>query len=346
MVFFEQWLAMRRQRHPMLTVEGKWIWDSWYCRDDQGLWHAFFLQADRSLGNPELRHWNVTWGLATSPDLRKWTYRGTVFRPSKTPSFDDLTIWTGCVVRNDRNSWTLFYTGTSRAEEGKIQRIGRASSADLVHWRRQGLALERTGENAEYYEGCVPRRWKDCSLRDPWVIRDPEGSGWLMYFTARSPMPSDTNASGAIGVAHSHDLVNWQLQPPVYVGSFGEIEVPQVFQRGDKWFCLFCTHSQCWSEEFKRNYPGEPVAGIHYLAADHPLGPWKPADGPFLYGTSDCEIYAGRLLTHGEQDYLLAFISGPEERFSGTICDPIPIHFDACGRLALVEPRSPDLPTY
>ncbi|RWB06069.1 hypothetical protein [Mesorhizobium sp.] len=194
MVFFQQWLAMRRQRHPMLTVEGKWIWDSWYCRDDQGLWHAFFLQADRSLGNPELRHWNVTWGLATSPDLRKWTYRGTVFRPSKTPSFVDLTIWTGCVVRNDRNSWTLFYTGTSRAEEGKIQRIGRASSADLVHWRRQGLALERTGENAECYEGCVPRRWKDCSLRDPWVIRDPEGSGWLMYFTPdrrchRIPMP-------------------------------------------------------------------------------------------------------------------------------------------------------------
>ncbi|TIM33674.1 MAG: hypothetical protein E5Y61_15725 [Mesorhizobium sp.] len=146
---------------------------------------------------------------------------------AKTPSFDDLTIWTGCVVRNDRNSWTLFYTGTSRAEEGKIQRIGRASSADLVHWRRQGLALERTGENAEYYEGCVPRRWKDCSLRDPWVIRDPEGSGWLMYFTARSPMPSDTNASGAIGVAHSHDLVNWQLQPPVYVGSFGESRSPK-----------------------------------------------------------------------------------------------------------------------
>lgn len=36
----------------MLTVEGKWIWDSWYCRDDQGLWHAFFLQADRSQGIP------------------------------------------------------------------------------------------------------------------------------------------------------------------------------------------------------------------------------------------------------------------------------------------------------
>ncbi|TIN09599.1 MAG: hypothetical protein E5Y14_14985 [Mesorhizobium sp.] len=61
---------------------------------------ACLLSAGRSLaGNPELRHWNVTWGLATSPDLRKWTYRGTVFRPSKTPSFHDLTIWTGCVVR-------------------------------------------------------------------------------------------------------------------------------------------------------------------------------------------------------------------------------------------------------
>ena len=30
----------------MLELEDKWIWDSWYA-EDQGLWHAFFLQADK-----------------------------------------------------------------------------------------------------------------------------------------------------------------------------------------------------------------------------------------------------------------------------------------------------------
>jgi beta-fructofuranosidase len=52
----------------MLKLERKWVWDSWYCHDD-AQWHAFFLQADKSLGDPKLRHWNVTHGHAVSPDL-------------------------------------------------------------------------------------------------------------------------------------------------------------------------------------------------------------------------------------------------------------------------------------
>lgn len=173
----------------MLKVEGKWIWDSWYV-EDRGTWHAFFLQADTSLGDPELRHWNVSHGHATSNDLENWSYEGTVFAPSPEPSFDDYTVWTGSVVRGDDGLWHMFYTGTSRAEAGLLQRIGHATSCNLSDWERKGVALDLLGPNAEHYEGHVPERWKDQSLRDPWVMRDPEGSGWLMFFTARSPMPA------------------------------------------------------------------------------------------------------------------------------------------------------------
>ena len=35
----------------VIAIDGKWIWDSWYFNDGQK-WHGYFLQADRSLGDP------------------------------------------------------------------------------------------------------------------------------------------------------------------------------------------------------------------------------------------------------------------------------------------------------
>ena len=68
-----------------IALPTRWIWDSWYVRDGD-LWHAFFLQADKSLGDPDLRHFNVTQGHATSRDLKVWDYRGTSFAPAQGPA--------------------------------------------------------------------------------------------------------------------------------------------------------------------------------------------------------------------------------------------------------------------
>ena len=59
-----------------LAIDGKWIWDFWLAHDGED-WHAYFLQADKSLGDPELRHRNVTHGHAMSRDLTYWTQLGT-----------------------------------------------------------------------------------------------------------------------------------------------------------------------------------------------------------------------------------------------------------------------------
>lgn len=324
----------------MIEVDDKWVWDSWYCIDGDGVWHAFFLQADKTLGDADLRHWNVTFGHAVSRDLQRWDYLGTVFAPSENSAFDDFTVWTGCVISVAAGEWMLFYTGTSRNEGGRVQRIGRATSRDLQTWERQGLALDLSGKNAELYEDFLPERWKDRSMRDPWVIPDPEGQGWLMYFTARSPFPVDTNASGAIGLARSDNLVDWQLLPPTYVGSFGEIEVPQVFERGGIWYCLFCTTAACWSDAYRDKNSAHLLSGVHYLVGDGPRGPWRIAEGPFLLGSEECEHYAGRLVHHAASDWLLACNAGPAFRFSGTISDPIPVTADA-GTLKLMRP-APD----
>ncbi len=316
----------------VIALADKWIWDSWYARDGD-LWHGYFLQADKSLGDPDLRHWHVTQGHATSQDLRTWRHLGTCFAPSAGPAWDDYTTWTGSVLQGPGGPWHLFYTGSCRAEDGLKQRIGHATSDDAHAWRRvgDGLALELSGPAYEEY---APGRWHDQAMRDPWVMRDPAGDGWIMFFTGRATGIDEANAAGAIGFATSPDLFAWTLRDPVYVGSFGQLEVPQVFRIGNRWYCLFCTAREHWSKAYAAGYPGDPVTGTHYLTADDPRGPWTVAPGPFLDGEDPCRRYAARLLDTGAGLVLLGFLHTPDGGpFVGEITDPSPVTVDADGWL-------------
>ncbi|MEM8950619.1 MAG: levansucrase [Pseudomonadota bacterium] len=324
-----------------LALDDKWVWDSWYVRDGD-LWHGFFLQADKSLGDPELRHWNVSIGHATSPDLTNWTYLGTCFAPSEGPAWDDKTTWTGSVVQADDGLWHLFYTGTSAADDGLLQRIGHAVSDDLQNWKRvgDGLALDRTSDS---YEEFQKSRWHDRAFRDPWVMRDPEGPGWLMFFTARMSGIEDTLEAGAIGFATSPDLYDWTLEDPVFAGGFGHLEVPQIFTLKGRWYCLFCTGADCWSRSAIAK-AGPALTGNHYLIGEGPRGPWRLPPGPMLDGADLTDRYAARIIFDGGDPKLLGFrwFDRRGGRFVGEIADPVRVGIDGEGRLQLInEEREP-----
>ena len=319
----------------VISIDKKWIWDSWYARDGD-IWHGFFLQADTALGDPDLRHLNVTQGHATSTDLVNWTHLGTMFRPAQGPAWDDSTTWTGSVVQDDAGLWHLFYTGTCKAEASLYQRIGHATSTDLHAWVRvgDGLCLDLTGPQADTYEkDHMVGHWHDRAMRDPWVMRDPDGDGWLMYFTARAPGIAEPNAGGAIGFATSPDLQHWTLRPPVFTGGFGQMEVPQVFAQGGHWYCLFCTSGFQWSDHYRACNPQSPVTGNHYLIADHPRGPWRVAPGPFLDGDMPCRRYAARIVPTPTGMVILGFADGGEAHFGGYVMDPEPVVASANGLL-------------
>ncbi len=319
----------------VIAIKDKWIWDSWYAKDGD-TYHGFFLQADKSLIDPDLRHFNVTQGHATSSDLVNWTHLGTMFAPSTTPAWDDSTTWTGSVVQDDAGLWHLFYTGTTKAEGSMYQRIGHATSSDLHSWVRvgDGLCLDLTGPNADCYEAeHMVGHWHDRAMRDPWVMRDPDGDGWLMYFTARAPGIPEPNAGGAIGFATSPDLMAWTLRPPVFTGGYGQLEVPQVFEVNGIWYCLFCTSSYQWSEQTRRTNPQKPVTGTHYLISDHPRGPWRIPVGPFLDGAEPCRRYAARIVQTDDGMVILGFADGGKDKFGGYVMDPEPVVVGANGLL-------------
>ena len=89
------------------------------------------------------------------------------------------------------------------------------------------------------------------------------------------------------------------------------MEVPQVFENGGRWYCLFCTDVQHYSKAYAASYPGEPVRGTHYMVAADPRGPWQVAPGLFLDGDPAVNRYAARIVDTEDGLVLLGFLHNP-----------------------------------
>lgn len=317
-----------------------WVWDFWIARDG-ATYHLFFLQAPRSLGEPELRHWHATVGHAVSTDLVNWDYVGTCFGPASGPAWDDGTTWTGSILRHDGH-WHFFYTGTSWADDRKKQRIGHAVSDDLHEWRRLGdrpvLDLD-----PHLYEEYSPEHWHDRSLRDPWVAPDPGGSGFRMWFTARV-RDGAADGRGVIGTAHSRDLESWTIEPPVTPhGDFGEVEVPEFWQHGGRRYLLFCSTARRTSAARRDRLAADgmaPDSGTHYYIANGADAAWRLGRWPFLSGTANGSLYAGRIVDGPGGDPLFLGTVGhlPDGTYAGMLSDPHPVLVGADGTLSLGPP--------
>jgi len=324
------------------ALDDYWIWDFWIAREGAD-YHLFFLHAPKALGDPELRHWHATVGHAVSTDLRDWSFIGACFRPSSEPAWDDGTTWTGSVLRHE-GLWHFFYTGTTKAEDCRKQRIGLATSADLNDWQRHP-ASPIVDLDSRFYEEYDPATWHDRALRDPWVMRNPTGPGFRMWFTARVK-DGAPDGRGVIGTALSDDLIRWRVEPPLTKpGDFGECEVPQYLELGGRSYLLFCTSVRRTSEARRAalaSRGARPETGTHYFVADAPQGPWRLGDGPFLASDATTSLYAGRIVEDPAGRPVLLGTIGfqPDGGYLGIVSDPIPVEALPDGRIVLAPEGS------
>lgn len=311
-----------------LALPDRWVWDFWLV-EDEGVHHIFYLQAPRSLGDPDLRHWHASIGHAVSVDLVDWEVQPDALGPGPAGSWDDYTTWTGSVIAHE-GSWHMFYTGTSRHEGGKVQRVGRAVSDDLISWRRQPPVLEAGGG----YEKLSARVWHDEAWRDPWVVRHEEV--FHCYVTARVDQ-GDPLARGVVGHLRSRDLVRWEtLEPVTEPLGMGQLEVPQLIQIGERWYLVFCSDLDTQAGWRRRRGPG---TGTYYLVGDGPDGPFRQIGEGVIEADRDGRTYAGRLHRLGDDLVFLAWNRiGPDGRFVGTINDPRRVRILDDGRLCLADP--------
>ncbi|OZD69007.1 glycosyl hydrolase family 32 [Rhodococcoides fascians] len=301
-----------------LRLADSWVWDSWYTRDDDGVHHAFFLRASRALVDPERRHTHASIGHAISTDLTRWEIVADALVPSDEPGWDDLATWTGNVVRAPDGRWLMFYTGVTRTQSTAVQRIGLATSDDLLTWTRHGNGPVVEPDPTWYADSEGPD-WGGAAWRDPWVFPDPDGDGWHMLITAHATAgPPD--GRGVIGHARSHDLLDWTVQPPLTsTAGFGHLEVPQVAVVDGQPLLLFCSNFGLRSEKDQLwAVPGSAVTGPWDLDRAQPV----PVRG----------IYAPRLVQDTSNRWqLIGFADVVDGRFVGELCDPIPVTYTADG---------------
>jgi beta-fructofuranosidase len=310
-----------------LRLADRWLWDFWTVEDGPDL-HAFYLQAPKAIGDPDLRHWNVTIGHAVTSDLRRWEILPDALAPGLPGAFDDRSTWTGSVVAH-QGRWHMLYTGTSSAEDGLVQRVGLATSDDLVNWTKHpGPVLEA---DARWYEGLDRDAWHDHAWRDPWVFRVPGDDAVHAYVTARVP-EGDPRGRGVVGHARSYDLVRWEVLPPVTAPmGFGQMEVPQVVEAGARSHLLFSSDPGTRTAAL-----GLRGAGTYSLSGPTPLGPFAPETLRELDAGEGCVTYAGRVVAHGDATWFLAWIGDRDGGgFVGELAEPRPVSVDADGHLVL-----------
>ena len=313
----------------MFSLPDSWVWDFWFA-DDGDRYHLFFLYASRALHDPEARHYRASIGHAVSADLVHWTRIEDALVRADAPAFDDLATWTGSIARHPDGTWFLFYTGATRAPGGKnVQRIGCATSPDLVTWQRvpENPVL---AADPRWYE-TLDDGWHDEAFRDPWVFAD--GDGWHMLITARAPL-GEPFERGVVGHAVSADLRHWELRPPLTAPGprgFGQLEVLQAEVVDGRPVLLFSCLAEHASPD--RRATGT-TGGIWAAPAGGPLGPFDIAAAEPV---TDDRFYSGRLIRRRCDDrwVLLAFHHRGEHGFVGAISDPMPVAWDG-KRLALL----------
>jgi hypothetical protein len=213
------------------TPDGTWTFHVFYIRQNQ------YLNAAATTNNI---------GHAVSDTLSGWTIADTAAIKARTGRFDSQHVWAPHIVRRGV-TYHMFYTGV---DGSGTQRIGLATSTDLMNWSQEDSILEVSSiswadPSPDSLYGGAPQ------LRDPFVMEDPANPGdWLMYFVT---VADEFSPEMVVGVARSsgdfetwgevlplwHTHHSWPNQlndpPTAYV-----IESPHAFERNGSWW-LFST---------------------------------------------------------------------------------------------------------
>jgi beta-fructofuranosidase len=337
----------------------KYLWDFWFARKGEEL-HLFFLQASHlECGfNPDRRHNLSSIGAAV---MTPWGWResdSAVLSKANGNAWDDLSIWTGCVVTPpEADLHYLFYTARRATDEPvwtpsewqRRQQIGLAISHDLLTW-------ERTAQSKK--TPVIPNPGKMAGLdgvawRDPYVIRGEDGA-WHAFICARlNPLDANNkdfglDAGGVVAWLKSDDLEEWDVAGTrrlVTSDEFYQMEVPQVFwrrfERGKRFYLIFCAQERdCSRARRARVGAAQCRTGTYYLHSE--LLPHDYHDIPLLAGSAKllaADWYAGRLLDPetARQPLFFGFQWADEAgHFVGGISDPMPARFKEDGAIELI----------
>ena len=211
---------------------------------------------------------------AVSTDALNWRRVSNALFIGDPGSWDDLMLWTMHVSPDPHQTgrWRMFYTGLSRRDQGKYQRLGLATSDDLFHWRKAPVHwVDHRGEHdpqavkdavrlsssqqadsrhaphdsdscfplepdSRYYEASLKegRHW--VSFRDPFYHHDGR-EGWLLASGRVNTGPIVRR--GCVALMKEVQPNHFVAQPPLHHPHlYDDIEVPNIVCFGDDHYLI------------------------------------------------------------------------------------------------------------
>nr|WP_256557557.1 hypothetical protein [Lentzea sp. HUAS12] len=231
-----------------------------------GLYHLLHLQGPWTPVFDE-RAMETSYGHATSHDLVEWRTQAPCFGVSAPGSFDSSAVWTMHPFPVRDGVVAMAYTGVN-ARPWAEQAIGMAITGedDATGWMRMSRdSVVRA--DPRWYRTEHPMAW-----RDPFVVENPEG-GWAMVVCAASA-EHPVGSAGCVGFATSHDLLEWDVQPPLILpGDVDEFECPVLETTPDGWLLLGSIASSHQIEAWRSPALTGPWERLGPIA---PAGPYAP----------------------------------------------------------------------
>lgn len=187
---------------PAINDEDDDIADHAWIEDGRGVYHLFFHNEGHESGQ-DIEHY-------TSTNLQRLDYVGVALRRNP-DGWDSHGLWAPHVVKSG-DTYFMFYTGVEGRGPSMKQRIGLATSTDLVSWTRYPVNYcpGTSGDGCIYECNECWTTWGGSNdsfnqqCRDPFVVWDSVNQRFAMFATTKS-----TNQFGAVTVAYSVDLTNW-----------------------------------------------------------------------------------------------------------------------------------------
>ena len=227
--------------------------------------------------------------VSTSYDLEHWTYRGVAIPTGITGEWDDRAIWAPSIVESN-GTYYLYYAGVHVENGTLVQKIGLATSTDLINWTKYPSNPVFDCSTLSWNHWDLSDTANGAACRDPYVIHDDVNNQWVMFFSASLPYINQypywsINNPGVVGIATSSDLIHWNDAGFIPATEGFTTESPHVFEHNGTWYlaytgnCTFQNTTKC----------------LIYSTASSLMGPYSGySDLPGVYNYSFASEYIPR----------------------------------------------------
>jgi sucrose-6-phosphate hydrolase SacC (GH32 family) len=226
--------------YPTLQHPDRHVWDFWYhFEPDTGIFHLFYLNADRSLVATDAHHMSSQVGYATTKDFMTIDWISDRVLGADPHGWDDTSIWSGDIIKID-GGFLMFYTSRNQAtHDGMTQNIGVAFTHHIQSFDRWfRIPSIRIQPQAPYEPQHVPEDLTIHAWRDPFLFRHQEQI--YMLLSAKDPTKSiGKKGTVALLKAKNNSFEDWEYLPPIcQPGFYAEMEVPQLYKASNEEYAL------------------------------------------------------------------------------------------------------------